>query len=370
MTRISAIVAGIGLTCITACTSLHERQTANGDFEYLEKSRLSSFKVPEELDQPDYSGDYDLPSVGANAPSDLLGDNITVVSPALVLPLVSGSHIEEGKKEATVWFDQIDDSKPLDETIWNSLLSFLEEQGIGVSSFDKDNQTLITDWLIIEESESNGWFDWTSTERSIGKRFEFTLTLKPHGRTAALKVNMKDYMETVGEDVIAELDAESERRNEVNVLNRVISHYQHQIRVADMKRIREIRRGLPMELGFNQNGDSAYVVNGKYEVVWPRLLLVLRKLGFNVKDLDQSNGLLFVSYGNSESSWWSSLFSSDDEKFNLEKDEYRMQVSSLSEDRTAITLMDNESVPFDAAKITELYAAFAKTMADDDLDIR
>ena len=55
-----------------------------------------------------------------------------VRSPALVLPLVTGSHIEEGKSSATIWFDQVDDSQPLSQAIWNSLLSFLDEQGIGV----------------------------------------------------------------------------------------------------------------------------------------------------------------------------------------------------------------------------------------------
>ena len=69
-----------------------------------------------------------------------------------------------------------------------------------------------------------------------------------------------------------------------------------------------------MELGFDRNGEPAFVVQGEYDIVWPRFLLVLRKLGFNVKDLDKSNGILFVSFGSEESGWWSSLFSSDDDE--------------------------------------------------------
>ena len=33
------------------------------------------------------------------------------------------------------------------------------------------------------------------------------------------------------------------------------------------------------------DGDAAYIVEAKYDVAWPRMLLVLRKLGFDVKDL-------------------------------------------------------------------------------------
>lgn len=368
MTRISAIVACIGLTCLSACTSLQERQRSNSSFEYLQEPESSLYRVPEGLDMPQLVSEYDIPAIGPQAPTDIIGEKVTVISPALVLPLVSGSHIEEGLKEATVWFDQIDDSQPLDTTIWNSLINYLEEQGIGVVDFDREKQSLVTDWMIIETTEDESWYSWTSTERSVGRRFEFNLEMKSHGRTAALKARLKDYLETYGEEVIADLDAEQQRRNEVDVLNQVIGHYEHQIRVADARRLQEIRRGLGMELGFDRNGEPAFVVEGDYDVVWPRFLLVLRKLGFNVKDLDKSTGLLFVSYGENESSWWSNLFSGDDDELALEQDDYRFQVNKAG-NKTSITLMDEESDPFPVAKVTELFDPFARTMAANDLDI-
>ena len=369
MTRITAIVASIGLTCLSACTTVQERQSSNSNFDYVQEPEAKIYQVPDGLHKPVLTDDYTIPQVGPDAPAGLVGEKVTIMSPALVLPLVSGSHIEEGMKEATVWFDQIDDSQPLDTTIWNSLINYLEEQGIGVVNFDKEKQTLVTDWMIIETTEEDGsWYSWTTTERSVGRRFEFNLEVKPHGRTAALHATLKDYLETYGEEVIAELDAEQQRRNEVDVLNQVIGHYEHQIRVADARRLREIRRGLSMELGFDRNGDSAYMVDGEYDVVWPRLLLVLRKLGFNVKDLDKSTGLLFVTYGQAEESWWSGLFSSNDDELNLDKDDYRFQVNKAG-NKTSITLMDEDSEPFEVTKVTELFDSFARVMAANDLDI-
>lgn len=49
-------------------------------------------------------------------------------------------------------------------------------------------------------------------------------------------------------------------------------------------------------MGFNVDGDVVYIVEVKYDVVWLRMLLVLCKFGFDVKDLDKLNGLLFVIY--------------------------------------------------------------------------
>ncbi|WP_343856538.1 outer membrane protein assembly factor BamC [Aliiglaciecola litoralis] len=368
MIRKAVLVLSLSLIWVSGCTTTEERQRANGNYEYVEKEQQEPFKVPEGVDKPEVKSDYEIPEIGSNAPRDLVGPKVTVISPSLVLPLVTGSHVEEGLKEATVWFDQIDDSQPLDTTIWNSLLSFLEERDIGVVSFDKEQQKLITDWMIIEENEGESWFTWTKTERSVGKRFEFSLQLKPHGRTAKLTTTLRDYLETVGEKVIADINPELARRNEVEILNQVISHYEKQVRMTDIQRIRQIRSGYAMEMGTNSKGEPAYIVDGEYDVVWPRLLLVLRKLGFNVKDLDKSNGLLFVNYGGQESSWWKGWFSKDDTQLKLDKTDYRIQTKKLGS-KTVVTLLNNESVALDLNKVTEIYPEFAKVMASDNLDI-
>ena len=346
---------------------MEERRHANGDFKYLDEPPAGAIKIPADLDTPYFNNTYRIPELGENADTDLYGKNIVVTSPALVLPLVTGSHIEEGLKQASVYFDQVDDSQPLDTTIWNSLINFMEENGIGVDSFDKEQQRLVTDWMIIEPDEDTPWYVWTKTDRSIGRRFEFWLDVKPHGRTAALNVELKDYLETVGEEVISELDHDGTRRNEVEVLNQVIGHYAGQIRVAEVKRIQEIRKGLAMELGFDRDGEPAFVVDAEYDVTWPRLLLVLRKLGFNVKDLDQSTGLLFVKYGGGDTSWWKRLWA-DKGDLPIDEDDYRLQVREMGT-KTSVTLLDEESNPFSVDLVTDLFPTFEETMSSDNLDI-
>lgn len=361
-----ALICLGALVALSACSTVQERQAASGGFDYLEESQSVSLQVPEDKDLPPYSTDYVLPEIGSEAPRDQLGPKLSIASPQLVLPLVSGSHITEGSREATVWFDQIDDSQPLDETIWNSLLTYLEEQGIGVVKFDKEKQLLLSDWMIIEDVEDAPWYSWTKTERSIGQRFEFGLDIKPHGRTAALKVTLKDYLETVNEDIVAQLDDSDSRRQEVEVLNNVISHYAKQIRIADARRLRQIQQGLRMEIDTNEQG-SAFVVNADYDIAWPRLLLVLRKLGFNVKDLDKSNGLLFVNYVGMDSGWWADLWGNADE-LPLDKKEYRLAVEE-QDGKTRILFQDNESNPLSLEIVNKIYAPLADIMATDNLDI-
>lgn len=356
------------ITLLSACSSLEEREVANGSFEYIEKQPGQKIKIPDDVDTPDFNDAFKLPDLGEDAPLDGMGKKLSVQSPALVLPVVSGSHIEDGSKDAIVWFDQIDDSLPLDTAIWNSLIRFLETEGVGVDTFDKDTQRLTTDWLVRDESEESKWYIWSTSERTVGQRFEFSLNKKTHGRTASLSVELLDYREKFDAQSKEITQVKDKRRNEVDILNKVVKNYEFENKVANVKRFRQIREGLQMELGFDSDGEPAFVVDADYDITWPRLLLVLRTLGFDVKDYDKSNGLLFVKYNGAEDGWWSNIWSSDKNEIDLEPQEYRIKVETLG-NKTSITLLDDESNPFPINKLTDLYPTFLKTMSADDLDI-
>lgn len=368
MTHKFQLIGVILAIVLTACSSLEERELASGSFEYTKEQPGQVIKIPEDVDSPKFNDTYKLPELGENAPITAMGQDLSVLSPSLVLPVVAGSHIEEGSKNATVWFDQVDDSLPLETAIWNSLIRFLETEGIGVESFDKDKQRLVTDWMIFDESKDNEWYSFSNSERVVGQRFEFTLDEKPHGRSAALSAKLVEYKEKLDADSSEISQSKDQRRNEVDVLNKVVKNYEFETQLANVKRYRQIREGLAMELGFDSDGEPAFVVAADYEVTWPRLLLVLRKLGFDVKDYDKSNGLLFVKYNGSEDGWWSNIWSGDKNEFNLDTEEYRIKVAALGK-KTAITMLDDESKPFLVNKLTDLYPKFSKTMSDDNLDI-
>ena len=358
----------ITATLLTACSSLEEREVASGSFEYIKEQPGQKMEIPDDVDSPNFNDAFKLPNLGEDAPLNAMGKDLSVQSPALVLPVVAGSHIEDGSKSAIVWFDQVDDSLPLDTAIWNSLIRFLETESIGVEMFDKDKQSLITDWVVMDESEETKWYSWSSSERTVGQRFEFSLNEKPHGRTASLSVELLDYKEKLDAQSVEITKVKDKRRNEVNILNQVVKNYEFETKVADVKRFRQIREGLQMELGFDSDGEPAFVVAADYDITWPRLLLVLRKLGFDVKDYDKTNGLLFVKYNGAEDGWWSNIWSSDKNQMDLDPEEYRIKVGSLGE-KTSITLLDDDSNAFPVNKLTDLYPAFLKTMSADDLDI-
>ncbi|MDC8831159.1 outer membrane protein assembly factor BamC [Alteromonas gilva] len=370
MNKKLALVSGIASLVLTACASQQDRQTASGSYEYLKAEQRTKLQVPSDLDAPEFEDDYELPTVRQTGNSAYIGRDLEVVPPSLVIPLVAGSHVQDGYQGATVLIDQIKDSEALDKTIWNSLIGYLEENGVAVETFAPDDGRLITGWVPInleQDGDDDGWFNWSSDEDSKGAtgRFLFTLELKPHGRTGQLSVSLLDFKE--GKTSLADRNPMQVRRDEVQMLNRVIGHYEYLNQLETNRRIAEIRQGLEMEMGFDSDGNPAFVLDAKYDIAWPRIQLVLRKLGFNVKDLDKRNGLIFVQYTDEQVSWWKDLLSSDDAKL-LDYEEYRLKLKDLGA-KTSITFMDKESTPFDAKMLTDLFEPFEQVMTEDGLDI-
>ncbi len=365
--KYKAIGLGLVALAIAGCAGKEEREIASGSFKYLEAAQHKSLEVPVDLDPPNYSQRYILPEVGENAPKDLKGKKLKVIPPSLILPLVAGTHVEEGSEDAKVLFDQVNDNEPLQKTVWDTVLTYLEKINVGVEKFEKENNILVTDWVTQKREIPSSWYDMTDHYAIVKKKFKFTMKLAPHGRTASLQTELIDYVDESGKAAFAQVDLISKRSEESNFLNSVITEYDFGIRLANTQRIAKIRQGFHTDMGFDADGNPALVVDAVFENTWPRLLLVLRKMGFDVKDLDQSTGLLFVQYNGIESSWWSGLLGSED-KLDIEKNEYRLQLGGVGE-KTTVTFMDNESKPFDARRITKIFAPFKDYMGNEDLDI-
>lgn len=355
---------------LASCTSYEKRQLANGDFKYLNQTLKDEVSVPQGLKKPDYSDEFEIPDVGEYR-SEPVGELLAISAPSLVLPIINGTHLDEGTKTAKISFDKINDDEPLDTTIWNTVIGFLEENGIGVSSFDKDKQELVTDWILNEESKKKGILGWVglNTERlSEGSRFKFNFELRPHGRSGTLTTTLIDHLETVDDEVVEDNPLFNDRSAEVAVLNQVLLHYDYQARLSQARTLREVREGVEVDLGFDLDGNAAFVSTAPFEVVWARLVLAANAVGFTVSDLDQSSGLLYVKYGDQEGSWWSNLWGRNDKSLPLEDGDYRIKIIE-NEDVTSITFQDGEGNPLSADKINDVYPELSRVMASGRLGI-
>ncbi len=352
---------------IAACSSVTERQIASGGFKYLEIPETEKeLIVPDDLNKPRRSNQYALPQLQTQNDTTLIGEDIKVTSPRLVLPIVAGSHVEEGAKTAKVNFDKIDDSTPLDTAIWDKVLSYLEQNNIGVESFNRDNNELITDWVISKTEIDSSWYEISDQFVEHAKKFKLSLDIAPHGRTASLENEMVAYVNDEGNSNLSALSPIKKRDDEAEFLNYIITEYDFNVRLAQVQRISKIREGFGSSLGFDPDGDSAYLIDAEFDDAWPRLLLVLRKMNFDVVDLDQSSGILFVVYNGEDEGFFTNLFGT--QTLPLDQGNYRIFVKRAGQ-KTSVTLKDDESVTLDVDTITGIYPSFKEFMASDNLDI-
>lgn len=363
LTALSIVI----ITSISGCATKAERRVASGGIDYVNLPAPATTKVPAELSTPETAPDYTIPTVPvSNTP--FIGKNLPVVSPALVLPLARGTYLTEDLNDTSVIFDKLDSSLAINELVLQQIDGHLNRINVSYSIPDVTSLKVITDWVISYEDSDSAWYNFSADNTEVGRRFELIIEPASHGRSAILTVNLIDLVIASGENIRDTIDPFIKRDFEATLLNGIIQHFASQQIRDDESRIAQIRSGMHSQLGFDANGDSAFVVDGNYDVTWPKFQLVLRKLGFNVKDLDKSTGLLFVNYQGVDESWIKGLFGDSDE-LPLEKQDYRILVKSLASDKTSVTFMDEQSNPLTPVKVSELYPAFADILSQKELDI-
>ena len=95
--KINIFITICAVIAISACSSPGSRERTSGDYAYMQaKEKPDDLLVPEDLERPIRSNRYDLPILESGAGKQILGSDIRISSPRLVLPLVAGSHVEEG----------------------------------------------------------------------------------------------------------------------------------------------------------------------------------------------------------------------------------------------------------------------------------
>ena len=350
---------------LSGCSSIEERRIASGSLAHTKYKTIGQPDIPEGLSVPKTSLQYIIPAIEDNGQP--VGKNLPVVSPSLILATPSGTYLEEGALTSSVVIDKLDNEVSVLSYTANQVIGYLNAQSIPYTLLSEDSSVIQTDWIIEVLEGNSPWYALNSVDKELGKRFKITIAPASHGRTATVTTELTDLVVSEGDDLVDSLDDFVKREVEAELLNAILQRYAQSQQVQALERMSQIRSGINTDEGFDKSGNPALVLNTQYDIAWPKFQLVLRKLGFNVKDLDKSNGLIFVSYQGAEDSSWFSLFS--DEGLPLEEDDYRIQLTALSSDQTTVTFMDEQATPFTPASLSGIYPEFAEILQQDNLDL-
>ncbi|NRA59305.1 MAG: outer membrane protein assembly factor BamC, partial [Psychrobium sp.] len=271
-------IALCGGIVLTGCSSFSERHQASGNFEYLDETQRQAIVVPQGFTPFKTNKRFDIPALGSKVDTSLVGAQLDIRAPALIMSVARNSLVDENSNNVEVTFESFMAADAFRSDMWQKLNHFVGDEGYGIGSSIEGNN------LVTREIKSAPYFKILfgfDEDYSLAQQYQFSLKVPQKGQKAVVSVTLINHMEQ-GE--IVSINQFSKRRYEARMLNQFLSH----VYLQDNKRILANRvksdKGLKIELGFDSEQRTIYKIHASFELAWEKLATVLPQLGFEVVD--------------------------------------------------------------------------------------
>ncbi|GDY27835.1 outer membrane protein assembly factor BamC [Agarivorans sp. Toyoura001] len=363
---------------LAACSSSGEKnRQAERNFDYLEATQIEPLAIPAGVNPPEYSSEFVIPEPKPDS-EELFGREVDVRAPVQVIPLIAGSRIEDTDDGLIFWFDilQAESAVETQSTMMQTISDYIAYRKSTVVQRDDQQAFIASDWLVDRETvEGNWWLFSSDTVMEQRQKFTYQLDVKPHGRTAGLRVSFIDgeiYRD--GNDEALELDDFDKQRLAVVELNRLIGYVndrreeleaqlaeqREQTRIAAMSETEKEQlfdETVSLVL-VNDSGASYFKARADMDKTMKRLRLVLPLAGFTITDYIANSGSLYLTY---ERPPEQILETYGLTTMEFEEKDYLFTVGSNG-NVTQITLADAEGVVLKPGEVKALYPYLAILM--------
>ncbi|MDN3653034.1 outer membrane protein assembly factor BamC [Thalassotalea ponticola] len=326
---------------LSACSSVETRKQAKGDFDYVNIKPSAELNVPESMTPPAQSNRYQIPQLQQT--DGVIGAALDIRAPSQVLPLASGSRVDEFDKSAAIWYDKVDDNRDLKTVVVSAIKNVAKDENVEFVEQSDDGNRFESGWFTTEQESGIGPFkDVESIEKW---RFAYSLVTKPHGRSIGLNVELVEYFKQDQQGTSTTLSALEKNRVEMEMLNSVTSELGYLYRLN--RRDDAIARANMqiVTLADTANGEPALSIDFKRDQLWTYLPGFFEQYNFTVTDLDESNFIYDVQYTQADNSVWQTMWGDDKPVLTLADGDYRFKlVERDGKTDLLITDKDNNNV--------------------------
>ncbi|ABZ76879.1 NlpBDapX family lipoprotein [Shewanella halifaxensis HAW-EB4] len=351
------------VAAVTACSTPIDRRQANDtDQNYQDLVVAPELVIPDGLNKPTYSKEYDIPAVGSKADQSLVGRQLDIRPPLQVLPMAEGTRVEEGSDNIKIVVESIDNDIDLKQELFNVLKEYFASKSIPLRSENYEQGTLETDW--IESSQVIESSFWGSDKvYTLKQRYLYKVDVRPHGRSGNLMIDLIEHEESYDgdrQDIL--LSGEDKRRYTIDRLNDSISYISiERAKALKAKRLKQ-SLGIDVNLIADAEEQAYWLADAKFKRTWDRLRIVLPEMGFEIVDMDSNKGLLYINVTD-DSGFWSSLWS--EKELPIEAGSYRIELKDGVDDKTEIHLLNGKNEPLSNEVVTAVYDGFSELMQED-----
>lgn len=351
-------VSLLTLTAVAACGTTNRGQ-AEGSFAYVDSKLIEPLEPAEGLQLPAEQRQYQIPSIAGN--SAAVGTEVNLLAPVQVRPIAAGARIEDASNETRAFFDDVEEIDDLSGTVWTALLNTVERKQIPVAQ-QQEEQLLVTDWYTeraeVEAADSAFWAFWRDDTDVLEtkKKFRITQETASHGRTTSLLVELEGFERYRNGSTLNESSPLVERNAEAEFMNEVMASLYY---IQDEVYRSIVNEGLQAELGFDQEGNPAYLLPTDFELAWTLTANTFEALGFTIEDLNKTNGRYYLNYTAGGGLMSSLAFWRDKKAVDVGLENGDYEVALIENDgRVALTIKHDEEM-LDPARMSAFFDLFA-----------
>lgn len=278
---------------LSACSS--QRNIAEGSFDYLDIKAVKNLEGTDQLELQNPTNKYKVPVVAAvNQPA--LGAEVGIRPPMQVIAAAPGSRIEEGLRESRIYFDAIDGVANLKGSIWGHLIQVADALDTPYTADEEQGLIRLERFRhVVSSTRKPGIANMVSNKRleqASEQVIELRLTMASHGRSGVLEAKIIDPAFFV-DNQPQKLPMNFIRGFEAELLNDVSIAMERTYRSDRAVFTQEV---VDVLLGTTGTGNAAFTLTADFNSVWVLMPEVFEKLNFVVDDLNQTEGMYYVTY--------------------------------------------------------------------------
>jgi outer membrane protein assembly factor BamC len=326
------VCSSLAVFMMSGCSdSALTRQTAEGDFDYLNAKLSTAWKMPPDAELQRYHN-YDIPDGKYQGG---LGEQVDIRPPQSVLTLIPGVRIDSDKNQVTFWTVQ----PQLADEIWHVISQYLEQHQVARS---QSRPSLI----------DTAWISWSAEDEVAPVKARYRYTRLQQGKKYGIQVSLLDMQQSGS---TAEKAIYIQNRYTVIMANAITMQYDRQTQEEAARKSRQMAQQIAVAMGADRSGLPVVIARTPYDNMWQRLPDALTKIGFSVEDRNRSQGTIKVKFSQPDDEVWQALGVAP---VSLDNGTYTLLLGDLG-NRTSINITGKGDKPVTEEKLKVFSTALA-----------
>jgi len=349
LTKVASVI--IVALSATSCARFDERAQAEGEFNYVDATLTNEYSSGS-YTRDEQRDAYRIPVLTEQQKQfGLVGANVDIRPPTQLMTVIEGVSIDPDAIKTKIWFNSFEQDEEMDQKVWDLLLKYLSVNNATSVQADRASLTIDTGPFI-------RFVDYGRNE--VREQAEYLLNIEKaaDGRSASLTVEVKSY-QLMNDDKIAKqvLAARTKHSIEINFINNLLAFGYAQNESSTLQNANE--KPLPIKLGFDDNHQTAWIIDTEFINVWDKLPELLSTMSFESVQDDKSLGYFLVEFVPQTDSYW---VENNLNPITLEAGEYFVQLGELSNGQTSIIWLDSDKKVLSDQQVTDLYLSITEKL--------